>query len=154
MYTDLYVKPYDKQLYLNSSSCHPPNTKKGFAYGLGLRIRRICEKESDYLRHRQLKLQLRRRGYSGKLTEPQFRKVDGLDRDKLLEGKRKDKNAKRVPLVMTFSNLLPNMHRFVRKHIDVLYRSEKMRELLENLHWWHSEETETCVIFLSMANKP
>ena len=49
VYTDLYVKPSDKQLYLNSSSNHPPNTKKDLDYGLGLRIRRICEKESDYL---------------------------------------------------------------------------------------------------------
>ena len=82
VYTDLYAKPSDKQLYLNSSSNHPPNTKKGLAYGLGLRIRIICEKESDYLQHRQeLKLQLRRRGYSGKLIETQLRKVDKLDRD-------------------------------------------------------------------------
>ena len=72
IYTDLYVKPSDKQLYLYSASCHHPNTKRGLAYGLGLRIRRICEKEKDYVRHRQeLKLQLRRRGYSGKLIEAQ-----------------------------------------------------------------------------------
>ena len=132
LYTDLYVKPSDKQLYLNSSSNHPPNTKKGLAYGLGLRIRRICEKESDYLQHRQeLKLQLRRRGYSGKLIETQLRKVDKLDRDELLGMKRQDKNAKRVPLVVTFSNLLPDMHSVVRKHMDVLYRSGKMREVFK-----------------------
>ena len=132
VYTDLYVKPSDKQLYLNSSSNHPPNTKKGLAYGLGLRIRRICEKESDYLQHRQeLKLQLRRRGYSGKLIEMQLRKVDKLDRDELLGMKRQDKNAKRVPLVVTFSNLLPDMHSVIRKHMDVLYRSGKMREVFK-----------------------
>ena len=130
--TDLYVKPSDKQLYPKSSSNNPPNTKKGLAYGLGLRIRRICEKESDYLQHRQeLKLQLRRRGYSGKLIETQLRKVDKLDRDKLLKMKRQDKNAKRVPLVVIFSNLLPDMHSVVRKHMDVLYRSGKMREVFK-----------------------
>ena len=84
-------------------------------------IRRICEKESDYLQHRQeLKLQLRRRGYNGKLIETQLRKVDKLDRDELLGVKRQDKNAKRVSLVVTFSNLLPDMHSVVRKHTDVL----------------------------------
>ena len=48
IYTDLHIKPTDKQLYLNSSSYHPSNTKKGLAYRLGLRIKRICEKEEDY----------------------------------------------------------------------------------------------------------
>ena len=119
-------------MYLSSSSNYPPNTKKGLAYGLGLCIRRICEKESDYLQHRQeLKLQLRRRGYSGKLIETQLRKVDKLDRGELLGMKRQDKNAKRVPLVVTFSNLLPDMHSVVRKHMDVLYRSGKMREVFQ-----------------------
>ena len=109
IYTDLYVKPSDKQLHLYSASCHPPNTKRGLVYGLGLRIRRICEKEKDYVRHRQeLKLQLRRRGYSGKLIEAQLQKVDKLDRNELLEVKRQDKNARRVPLEVTFSNLLPD----------------------------------------------
>ena len=66
--TDLYIKLTDKQLYLNSLSNHPPNTKKGLAYGLGLRIRKICEKDKDYNRHkRKVKVLLRKRGYSGKL---------------------------------------------------------------------------------------
>ena len=104
--------------------------KKGLAYGLGLHIRRICEKESDYLQHRQkLKLQLRRRCYNGKLIETQLRKVDMLDRDELLGVKRQEKNAKRVPLVVIFSNLLPDMHGVLRKHMGVLYRSGKMREV-------------------------
>ena len=64
IYTDPYIKPTDKQLYLNSLS----NTKKGLAHGLGLRIRKICEKDKDYNRHRRnLKVLLRKRGYSGKL---------------------------------------------------------------------------------------
>lgn len=133
IYTDLYVKPTDKQLYLNSSSCHPSNTKKGLAYGLGLRIKRICEKEKDYQRHRQdLKIQLRKRGYSGKLIESQLQKVDRLERSDLLRySGKKDKNAKRVPLVMTYSNLLPDVHGIVRKHMDVLYRSSRMREVFK-----------------------
>ena len=39
VYTDLYKKPSDKQLYLQRSSCHPSHTKTGLAYGFGLRIR-------------------------------------------------------------------------------------------------------------------
>ena len=62
IYTDLYRKPSDKQLYLQSKSFHPSHTKTGLAYGFGLRIRRMCEKDNDYYRHRQeLKGQLRKR---------------------------------------------------------------------------------------------
>ena len=35
IYTDLYVKPTDKQLYLTSSSCHPSSTKKDLHTDLG-----------------------------------------------------------------------------------------------------------------------
>lgn len=133
IYTDLFIKPSDKQLYLNSSSCHPPNTKKGLAYGLGLRIKRICEKEADYQRHRtSLKVQLRRRGYSGNLIETQLQKVDKLERSELLQRSAKnDKNAKRVPLVVTYSNLLPDVRGIIRKHMDVLYRSTKMKDVFQ-----------------------
>ena len=86
IYTDLYVKPTDKQLYLRQDSCHPSHTKKSLAYGLGIRIRRICERDDDYFKHRSdLKKQLRKRGYSGKLIEQQLQKVDKMDRGKLLE---------------------------------------------------------------------
>ena len=85
VYTDLYIKPTDKQLYLRQTSSHPPNTKKALAFGLGVRVRRICEKEDDYRRHRgRLKTQLRRRGYSGSFVEKELQKADGLNRDDLL----------------------------------------------------------------------
>ena len=63
IYTDLYVKPTDKQLNLRQDSCHLLHTKKSLAYGLGIRIRRICERDDDYFNHRSdLKKQLRKRG--------------------------------------------------------------------------------------------
>jgi len=37
--TDLYMKPIDKQLYLQYNSCHPVSTKKSLAYGLGILVR-------------------------------------------------------------------------------------------------------------------
>ena len=84
IYTDLFVKSTDKQLYLRNNSCHPPSTKKSLAYGFGFRIRRICEKEEDYTKHRAaLKTQLRKHGYSGAFIENQLQKVDTLDRSKL-----------------------------------------------------------------------
>ena len=97
--TDLYVKPTDKHLYVQSNSNHPNNVKKAIPSGLGVRIKRICSKEKDYRVHRaELKGQLRRRCYSGKFLEGELQKVDKLKREYLLAYKEKPKvNNKRVP---------------------------------------------------------
>ena len=133
VYTDLYRKPTDKQLYLRNDSCHPSHTKKSLAYGLGLRLRRICEKDNDYYKHRaDLKKQLRKRGYSGKLIEQQLQKVDKLEREKLLDDTTNKKdNSHRVPLVLTFSKLLPDVGNILRKHQATLHQSERMREIFK-----------------------
>ena len=110
VYTDLYVKPTDKQLYLRNDSCHPSHTKKSLAYGLGIRLRRICEKDNDYYKHMaDLKKQLRKCGYCGKLIEQQLQKVDKMEREKLLHNTTKKDNSRRVPLVLTYSKLLPDV---------------------------------------------
>ena len=133
VYTDLYRKPTDKQLYLRNDSCHSSHTKKSLAYGLGLRLRRICEKDNDYCKHRaDLKKQLRKRGYSGKLIEQQLQKVDKLEREKLLDDTTNKKdNSHRVPLVLTFSKLLPDVGNILRKHQATLHQSERMREIFK-----------------------
>ena len=132
IYTSLYRKPTDKQLYLHKTSNHPPSTKSGLAYGLGLRLRRICEKQKDYQVHRrELKVQLRKRGYSGKDIEKQLHKVDTLKREDLLSVKSKEKKEDRVPLVLTFSRHLPDIHKIVRKHLPVLHRSDRMTEVFQ-----------------------
>ena len=55
IYADLHSKPTDKHLCLRENSCHPPHTKKSLAYGLGIRIRRIFEKEEDYKKQMWIK---------------------------------------------------------------------------------------------------
>ena len=82
VYTDLYKRPSDKQLYLKKSSCHPYHTKTGLADGLALRIRLICEKDEDYSRHRKkLKVQPKKRGYAGKFVERQLQSVDNQKKE-------------------------------------------------------------------------
>ena len=102
--------------------------------GIGLEVRTETLKPALLYTVVQIykKIQLRRRGYSGRLIESQLQKVDKLDRSELLKNKnRNDKNAKRVPLVVTYSNLLPDVHGIVKKHIDVLYRSTKMKDVFQ-----------------------
>ena len=72
-------------------------------YGLGIRIRRICQNEVDYqARRKELKMQLRRRGYSGKHIEGQLQRVDAIPREQLLRYKEKNVKSERVPLVLTY----------------------------------------------------
>ena len=131
--TDLYTKPTDKHLYVNSKSSHPTNVKKAIPYGLGLRIRRICSKEEDYqCRRGELKGRLRKRGYSGRFLEAQLKRVDGLDRGKLLE-KANRKKMDRVPIVLTYIKQLPNVHSIVRQPMDTLYSSKRMREVFKEV---------------------
>ena len=130
--TDLYVKPTDKQLYLNSKSCHPPSTKKGLAFGLGLRLKRICEKPQDYEYQKRILIKkLRRRGYSGKTINSQMAKVDKLDRGELLKKRKRRKESDRVPMTVTYSNLLPDLNHIIRKHTRVLYKSERMTKVFQ-----------------------
>ena len=129
--TDLYSKPTDKHLYLQSKSNHPPHTKKAIPYGLGIRIKRICQNHNDYQKRRQeLKTQLRKRGYSGKYIESQLQKVDNIPRENLLKYKEKDKKT-RVPLVLTFTKHLPDIGKVLRRHMGLLHKSERMQEVFK-----------------------
>ena len=128
IYTDFYQKPTDKQLYIRHDSCHPNHTKKNLPYGLGLRLKRICSKEEDYVKHQmELKSHLRKRGYSGKNIERQLQRVDKLNREDLLQAKTKKKKGKRVLLVVTFSKQLPDISNILRKHHGILSNSANLR---------------------------
>ena len=130
LYTDLHIKPTDKQLYIKQDSCHPAHTKKSLAYSLGLRIKRICESEADYKKHRSdLKLHLRKRGYSGREIERQLQKVGKMDREELLHKEVKRQHSDIVPLDITYSKSLPDIRGILRKHQDTLYMSERMQEV-------------------------
>ena len=130
LYTDLHIKPTDKQLYIQQKSCHPTHTKQSLAYSLGLRIKRICENEEDYRRHRsELKFQLRKRGYSGRSIETQLQKVDRMDRLQLLQKDINRQKTDRVPLVLTYSKSLPDIRAILRKHQDTLFTSERMQDI-------------------------
>ena len=54
-----------------------------------------------------------------------------IDRTDLLKQSRDRKwEVDRVPLVLTYSSLLPNIHDIVVKHMHVLYQSERMERVL------------------------
>jgi hypothetical protein len=46
--TKLYEKPTDKHMYLHKRSDHPKTVKKSIPYGLGVRVKRICDDKEEY----------------------------------------------------------------------------------------------------------
>ena len=117
LWTDLYCKPTDKHFYLH----HPSATKKAIPYGLGIRLKRICSKEDDYEKNRK-------RWYSGRFIEEQLKRVYSKKREDLHTYRQKSTEKKeRAPLVLTFSNLLPNVTSTVHKHLKLLHQSNRMQ---------------------------
>lgn len=126
--TDLYTKNTDKHQYLQATSSHPNAVKRAIPYGLGVRVKRICSEEDDYMKRREeIKMNLQKRGYKNTSIEEQLQKVDILDRKELLKYKLKTENN-RVPLVLTFSKALPNIHSILRKHLKTLHQSDRLKK--------------------------
>lgn len=125
--TDLYVKPTDSKSYLHFNSDHPLHTKKAVPFGLGLRMKRICTREEDFRKHRNdLKARLIDRKYPVSLIEQALQKVDKLNRDQLLNGRRVEKNTKAVPMAITFSQYLPNIKAILKNKRHLLQRSNRL----------------------------
>ena len=56
--------------------------------------------------------------------------VDNLDREDLLQYNTKKQND-RLPLVITYSKVLPNIHKILKKYMKILYNSEKMKRIFD-----------------------
>ncbi|KAK3082683.1 hypothetical protein FSP39_002468 [Pinctada imbricata] len=131
--TDLYTKPTDKHIYVQCRSDHPNSTKRSIPYGLGLRIKRICSEETGYLKHRrELKHNLRKRGYSSKFLERELSKVDKLKRSDILGYRHRENEIDRVPLVLTYAKQLPDVRNITHKHMNILHKSEKLQKIFKS----------------------
>jgi hypothetical protein len=85
--------------------------------------------QNDYQkRKRDLKWNVKKRGYSSNLIDKQFQRVDELEHEDLLKHNQ-PKQSDRVPLVSTYTDALPNIHTILRKHLDTLYNSEEMKQV-------------------------
>lgn len=128
--TELFTKETDKHLYLHSTSCHPKSVKTAIPYGLGIRAKRICSQNEKYTENRhKIKHHLSKRGYNPHFVDKELRKVDKLNRDDLLKYRQKDQKMDRVPMVLTFSNSLPNVRNVLRKNMSLLHTSDRMKEV-------------------------
>lgn len=116
-------------MYLHVTSSHPSSVKNEISYGLWVRAKRIRSNENDYqIRRNEIKNHLRKRVYSNDIVENQLYKVDNLERENLLQYSTRKQNN-RVPLVITYSKALPNIHDILRKNMIILSQSDKMKKV-------------------------
>ena len=60
-----------------------------------------------------------------------MKKVDKMDRKDLVRYKCRGEKTERVPLVLTYSNLLPDITCIVQKHLRTLHKSDRMKEVFD-----------------------
>ena len=129
--TELYCKPTDKHQYLDYSSSHPSHIKKSVVYSQGLRIKRLCSTNVSCKKHLSSCFNwLVKRGYPEKLVKEQFKKVNDVSREDILNTK-KEVKPRGIPLIVTYHPNLSNFGSVMRKHAHLLQQTAEMKCLFK-----------------------
>ena len=130
--TDLFVKPTNKQLYLDYSSSHPDHCKEGIPYSQALRIVERCATPTDRDNHlSKLQSKLEERNYPTELIQKQFSRAKKKDRRELIFQERKSKSSSsdKVRLIFTHSKANPPIHKWIRESKKLLARNDDAKSL-------------------------
>ena len=135
--TKIYVKPSNKQTFLNYRSNHPPHVFKSLIYSEALRAVMICSQKEwaiEYLTH--LREKFLAQEYPEYLINEQFLKALEVDRKDLLFRQNSQKRKKKrilCPLVTTYNTSNPPFALWIREELPVLHQSGKMAEILPHI---------------------
>jgi hypothetical protein len=132
--TNLFVKPTNKQLYLDYTSNHPNHCKDSIPYSQALRIIERCtENENKEENLENLKEKLLERNYPTELIERKFESACKKDRKSLIFQKRRQKNKKdgKIRCMLTYNKSNPPIHKWVRAGKKLLEKSEQAKALGE-----------------------
>ena len=130
--TDLFTKPTDTHQYLLPSSDHPPHVHRNLPYGLAIRIHAIVsDPDVRDARFGELTTFLRSRGYPTTLIRKQLEAVRTIPRQEVLQTRRRDSNANRVPLVCTWSQQLPPLSQLIDRSVPILQANARLRRVFD-----------------------
>ena len=130
--TNLYVKPTNKQLYLDFHSNHPQQCKESIPYSQALRVVERCFSPENRDSHLvSLKSKFEERNYPSNLVDNQFEKAKNKDRKSLIFKQRKQKNVKddKIRLIFTHNQANPPIHQWLRECKQLLARNEKAKAM-------------------------
>ena len=131
--TDLYSKPTDKHQYLYYSCCHPKHTKTSLPYSLALRLRRICSNETLFQKCiEEMQSHLLQWGYKRGCIKDAINKATSTSRDDALKESNDPQLINRIPFVVTYNPMLPNLHKIFKDLQPCLSSSERCAEAFPN----------------------
>ena len=131
MKTNIFVKPSNKQLYLDFDSNHTDHCKNAIPYSQALRVVEKCsEKEKMDTELLNLKEKFKERNYPEQLLEEKFEKAKKKDRRSLIfQDRRKDKEVKKVRLMFTHNKTNPPIHKWLRMCKPILDKNEVAKDI-------------------------
>ena len=134
LWMDLYSEPKDSHSYLHYTSAHPVQCKKSLPYSQLLRVRRICSRQQDFLRHSGMILyHFKARGYPIDLLEQALTRVMALDRKELLKVSEKITTRDDVvALVTTFNPQFTDLNKIVKQNWALLERLSITKTISES----------------------
>ena len=134
--TNLFIKPSNKQLYLDFNSNHPQTCKEGIVFGQALRVLERCSKPEDSEKHLQnLKSKLETRNYPEKLINTKFSEAKKKTRKSLIHQNRHQKSGdnQKIRLLFTHNKGNPPLHQWLREAKKCLVKDDRARALGDNL---------------------
>ena len=115
LYTTIYRKPNDCFTFLHYDSAHRKSLKDSILFSQALRIKQICFKTSELIRHfKGLKDTFIQRSHEPKLLDDHVERTMRADRKALLQTK--PVTQENIPLGVTFNKTLPSMKNIIDKH--------------------------------------
>ena len=88
--------------YLLYSSSHPSHVKNSIPYSQPLRLRRLCNEDSDFsLKSEEMCHFFNKRGYPASVVQAGHHRAQQIDRQSALQTSQKENNN-RIPLTLTF----------------------------------------------------
>ena len=132
--TNLYTKPTDAFLYLNTSSNHPKHIKANIPKGQFVRVRRICSKNEDFLTNcATLSSFFEKRGYNSKDLKRTVQEVSKIPRTKLLEEMEKIKRDRQSIFVCDWHPNVSRLPTVLKKHFHLLQNDQKTKDIFTSM---------------------
>ena len=119
--------------YLDYKSCHPRSTKNSIPYSLSRRICCIVSEKDNQMKHlNELRQILQKRNYPISVINKGIEKAQSLTLVELRTPKIRNEEDV-LPFIIDFCPNAPDVFTDVRRNFSIMNRSERMREVLENV---------------------
>ena len=130
--TSVYTKPTDAHLYLHYTSFHPKHQKKSIPYSQAIRMKRMCSTPDLFQEAcKNLKMNLRDRGYPTALIDFAIRKAASTDRIDLLHSTNTPTTEPNpaIPFIATYNPWTPPIKRILENDRKILTYSQDLQSI-------------------------